>query len=71
MKFVKYLLAIIFLTLAAVNGICWSQIIENIWLSVLVSAITGGGIGFVWGFIETLIENHALRKKYRKEEYGN
>ena len=67
MKFVKYLLAIIFLTLAAINGIFWSQTIGNIWLSVLISAITGGGIGFVWGFIETLIENYALRKKYRRE----
>lgn len=67
MKFLKCLLAIVFLTLCTVNGIAWSQTIENVWLAMLVSVVTGAGIGFVWGFVETLIENHALRKKYRGE----
>lgn len=67
MKFLKCLLVIVFLALAVINGIFWSETIENVWLAVLVSAITGAGIGFVWGLIETLIENHKLRKKYGRE----
>ena len=67
MKFLKYLLAIVFLTLAVLNGIACSKTIENFWLALLASAIMGFGIGCVWGLIETLIDNHELRKKYGRE----
>lgn len=65
MKLCKILIGILFFALSFLWGAFMSNLISNIFLSILFSGIGGASIGILWGCVNCWID---FKQKLKKED---